>query len=187
MITFEIHDVGSVSPASRELLLKAKEKMGFVPNIFGVMAESPATLKGYLTLAGIFDESSFTPTERQVLLLTASRENGCQYCVAAYSLSAMKAGAPKAVVDAIREDKPIADPRLAALHKFCRSVVEKRGWVSDAEVKAFLDAGFTKAQVLEVVLAVSLKTLTNYVNHIAATPLDAAFQNAKWTGKARAA
>ncbi len=70
--------------------------------------------------------------------------------------------------------------RLAALSGFAAAMVEKRGWVSDAQIAAFLDAGFTKGHVLDVVLAVSMKTLSNYVNHIADTPLDAALEAHRW-------
>lgn len=187
MSKFRIHDLESAPAASRNLLEKAKGKFGFIPNMLAVMAESPATVKGYLTLSGILEESAFTPAERQILLLTTARENGCEYCVAAHTMGAIKANAAKEVVDAIRDDTPIADERLAALHRFCRLMVENRGWVPEPEIKAFLDAGFTRAQVLEAVLAVSLKTLSNYVNHIAATPLDPAFKAVAWRGKADAA
>lgn len=187
MSLFNVHTLEDAPAASRELLGKAKGKFGFVPNMLGVMAESPAALNGYLTLSGILEQSSFTPAERQILLLTTARENGCEYCVAAHSLGAQKAGAPKEVIEAIRQDKPIKDTRLATLHNFCRTMVEKRGYVSEADMKAVLAAGFTKAQILEVVLAISVKTLSNYVNHIAHTPLDAAFNAAKWENKARAA
>ena len=85
------------------------------------------------------------------------------------------------MIEAFRESKPIPDERLAALHGFATAVVEKRGRVSEAEVEAFIDAGFTKAQVLEVVLAVSLSTFTNYTNHIANVPLDAAFAPFRWS------
>lgn len=167
-------------PASRELLVGVTQKFGMIPNVFAVMAESPATLKGYLTLSSIFEESSFTAPERQVLMLTLSRQNGCTYCVAAHSLGSAKAGVAKDVIGAIRSDSPIPDKRLAALHHFCCAVVEKRGWVTEADQKGFFEAGFTKAQMFEVILATSLKTITNYMNHMAQAPLDDAFKAAEW-------
>ncbi|MFN0043373.1 MAG: carboxymuconolactone decarboxylase family protein [Alphaproteobacteria bacterium] len=172
---------------SRELLGGVKKKFGMIPNVFAVMAESPATLKGYLTLSGVFEQSSFTASERQVLMLTLSRQNGCDYCVAAHSLGSAKAGVAKEVIDAIRDNGQIPDRRLAALHHFCRAVVEKRGWVTESDQKAFFDADFTRAQIFEVVLAASLKTITNYMNHMAHTPLDEAFKAAEWTGRPEAA
>ena len=113
--------------------------------------------------------------------------NGFAYCVAVHTMGGGMPGLSDAVVEAIRDGKPIPDVRLAALSGFATAVVEKRGWVSDAEIAAFLDAGFTKAQVFEVVLAVSLKTLRNDINHIADTPLDAALEAHRWTRPAAAA
>lgn len=186
MTKFRIHDLESSPATSREMLEKVKGKFGFIPNMLGAMAESPATLKGYLTLSGILEESAFTPAERQILLLTTARENGCEYCVAAHTIGAGKAGTPPSVIASIRDDKPIADKRLAALHDFCRKVVGLRGWASETDVKAFLDTGYTRAQLLEVILAVGLKTISNYMNHIASTPLDAAFKSVEWRAPEKA-
>ena len=87
---------------------------------------------------------------------------------------------PDEVVLAIRNDEPIADSRLEALRKFTTAVVDTRGWVSDADIDAFLAAGFSKAQILDVILGISFKTLSNYTNHIADTPLDDAFAAEAW-------
>lgn len=187
MTIFQTHNLESAPAASRELLEKVKAKFGFIPNMLAAMAESPATLKGYLTLSGILDESTFSPAERQILLLTTARENGCAYCVAAHTMGAMKAQVTKDAIEAIRAGKPIPDSRLETLHRFCTAMVEKRGWVSGPEIEAFLAAGFTRAQVFEVILAVSVKTISNYMNHVAATPLDAPFKSAEWHAKARVA
>jgi uncharacterized peroxidase-related enzyme len=187
MTIFQTHTIEDAPEASRELLQKAKGKLGFVPNMLGVLAESPTALGGYLTLAGILEQSSFKPTERQILLLAIAREDGCEYCVAAHSAGALKSQAQKQAIHAIRNDKVIDERRLGALHAFCKAVVAKRGRVPESEVTSFLRAGFTKGQVLEVVLAVALKTLSSYVNHIADTPLDPAFQSMKWTNKSKAA
>lgn len=167
--------------ASRPVLAKVAERMGFVPNIVAKMAASPAAVKGYATLAGILGESSFSPAEQQLLLLTTSRLNKCDYCVAAHTMGAGRAGLPEDVIQAIRDGAPIADPRLAALHDYCSKVVVNRGWTSEAEQQAFLDAGFEKPQILEVVLAVGVKTLSNYTNHVTDPPLDERFEKARWS------
>ena len=147
----------------------------------GGLAEAPAALKGYMTLSGILAESSLSPAEQQILLLTTSRQNGCEYCVAAHTGGATRAGAPKEAIEAIRTGQPIPDPRLQALSKFCATLVEKRGWASEADVNAFLGAGFSKAQVFEVILAIGVKTMSNYANHLIGTPLDEAFKPLAWT------
>jgi alkylhydroperoxidase family enzyme len=113
-------------------------------------------------------------------VLAVSRFNDCRYCMAAHTAIAGMQEVPEHVVKSIRMDQAIEDQRLEALRKFTTLVVEKRGSVSAQDIAAFEGAGFGRAQVLEVILAISFKTLSNYVNHVADTPLDAAFADAKW-------
>ena len=181
MSQFNVHSKETAPPESAELLATAEKAFGFVPNLLGVMAESPATINAYLTIGKIFDESSFSATERQVVILAASRFNECDYCVAAHSVIANMQKVPAGVVEAIRNDQAIDDKKLEALRTFTTAVVEKRGWVSDDDIVAFQAAGFSKAQILEVIVGLSFKTLSNYVNHIAETPLDDAFSAQAWT------
>lgn len=181
MNLFTPHTLDTAPDKSTPLLADAEKKYGFVPNLLGVFAESPATLNAYLTIGQIFDESSFSQTERQLVILTASRLNECHYCVAAHSTVAGMQKVPADVVEAIRNDLPISDARLEALRVFTTAIVEKRGWVVDGDIIAFIAAGYTKAQVLEVILGVSFKTLSNYVNHIAKPPIDDAFAARTWT------
>ena len=94
---------------------------------------------------------------------------------------------PHAVIDAIRNDCRIPDKKLEALNIFASEVADKRGWVSEAELDAFLDAGYTKTQILEVILAVTYKTLSNYVNHIANTPVDEVFEGKEWAAPTQTA
>jgi uncharacterized peroxidase-related enzyme len=185
MSNFEVHTKDTASSESAELLSNAERAFGFVPNLLGVMAESPAILKAYLTIGQIFDESSFSPTERQVVILAASRFNECRYCIAAHSVIAGLQKVPAEVIEAIRNDQSIADSKLEALRSFTTITVEKRGWVSDADIAVFLSAGYSKAQLLEVILGIGFKTLSNYVNHIADTPLDNAFAAQAWAPEAR--
>lgn len=112
------------------------------------------------------------PAERQIVLLSAAVENGCEFCVAAHSAGARRAGVPTAVVAALREREPINDARFGALAEFARRVVRERGWVGDTAIESFLAAGFTRQNVLEVIVGISLKTLSNYTDHIAGTPLN---------------
>ena len=87
-----------------------------------------------------------------------------------------KAGVPQDIIDAVRDGNPIEDDRYSALRTFSAAIVEKRGQVSEAEIEAFLGTGFTKAQVLEVIVGAAFKLISNYTNHIANIPLDEAFQ-----------
>lgn len=179
-MTYPVHTIETAPEAARESLTAARKAYGFVPNLLAVMAEAPALLKAYGTLIQIFDETSFTPSERQVVLLATSTENECDYCVAAHSVIAQMQKVPDAIVHAIRDGSPIADPKLEALRRLTVSIVQSRGWPATAELEAFLDAGYTQAKVLEVVLGVAAKTLSNYTNHLTDTPLDRAFTKAAW-------
>ena len=187
MSNFPVHNTESAPAASRETMAAVQKKFGFVPNLIGILAESPAALKGYLTVADSFSGSSLSPVEQQVVLVATSVENGCAYCVAAHSMLYRHAGGDEASLRALREGEPIADSRLEALRRFTREVVEKRGWAGEKSLRAFLDAGFTRPQVLEVILGVTQKTLSNYINHLAETPVDAAFGNFEWQPQTSAA
>lgn len=180
-MSYPMHTPDTAPEAAKEPLAKAQRAFGFVPNLLAVMASAPTLLKAYMTLGALFDESSFTPAERQVVLLEVSYQNGCDYCVAAHTVIAGMQGVPASAVDAVRGGHPIADQRLEALRQFTAAVVESRGWPSENHTRAFFGAGYTQAQALEVILGVGMKTLSNYTNHIAGTPLDAAFSKAAWS------
>lgn len=178
---FPLHTLESAPDGAKDILGSARKGLGFLPNLLAVMADSPALLKGYLSLSRIFDETSFTPTERQVVLLTVSRENNCEYCVAAHTaIAGMQSISPE-VIDAVRRGQPTSDSRLNALTSFTSQVVASRGWPSEAQVQDFLAAGYERRHVLDVLLGVGLKTLSNYTNHIAETELDQAFSKVAWT------
>ncbi len=170
---------------SRESLTQVHNKYGFIPNLLGTFAHSPEALEGYLALGELLARTDFDATEQQVLLLTISRENGCEYCVAAHSTVAAGQNVPSEVVEAIRDGRTIAEPRLEALSRFATAVVEQRGRVSQDQLEAFIDAGFAERQVLDVILATAMKTLSNYTNHLAHTELDSPFEARRWSAGRR--
>ena len=178
---YTIHTVESAPEGSREALAKAQGHYGFIPNLLGVLAEAPAAVNGYVTLSGIFAESSLSPVEQQVVVLSISVENGCDYCVAAHSGAARMAEVPEYVLAALREGGPLPDPKLEALSVFTKLVVINRGKLAESQVQDFIAAGYSKAQVLEVITAVAVKTISNYANHIADTPLDGALESLRWS------
>lgn len=180
-MTHTTYTIDSAPEAAKDVLRGAKQAYGFVPNLLGVMAGAPALLKAYTALSRLFDETSLGAAERQVVLLTVSYENGCEYCVAAHSVVADMQKVPADVVSAIREHRPIGDPDLEALRRFTATVVRHRGRPTKADVQMFLAAGYKEPQVLEVILGVGMKTLSNYTNNIADTPLDEAFARATWS------
>ncbi len=176
-------DPQNAGPLARLRLEDASAKLGFIPNMYSVMANSPGLLDTYIHGYSRFREiSGFSPAEQEVVLLAISRENGCTYCVAAHSFIADKmTGVPESVTDAIRNGVPISDPKLSALHDFARTLVVKRGLPGKADVEAFLAAGHGERQILEIVLAIAVKTLSNYANHLFHTPTDAAFEGRAWS------
>jgi len=178
--TFPVHTKESAPPAVLPVIDAVEKKFGFLPNLIAVMATSPALAEAYVTLSGIFGKTDLTPAEQQIVLLAVSRFNECHYCMAAHSVAADMNKVPAEVTDALRADQPLPDARLEALRQFATQVVAKRGWIDDLDLQTFTAAGYAPAQAMDVLVGVAVKTLSNYTNHIAATPLDAAFQHRAW-------
>ena len=180
MADFKPHTLETADPEGREILEQVQKSYGFIPNLLGNMAHAPATAKGYLALGQLVGETSFDATEQQVILLSVSRYNQCEYCVGAHSAISAMQKLPTDVIESIRNDEPIADSKLEALRTFTTRVVDQRGWLSDEDIGEFLAAGYSRGQILEVVLGVAMKTISNYTNHIAGTELDAEFADFAW-------
>ncbi len=165
--------------ASRPVLENIQKAFGFVPNLMATFANSPAVLKGYLALDAEWEKTGFSPSERQIVLLAASLENSCHYCIAAHSTIAhgfLKV--PQEIVTAIRAGQSTDNERTDALVALTREIVANRGTVQPTTVERFLKAGFQKEQVMELLLGVALKTISNYLDKISPATLDAAFQAA---------
>lgn len=177
---YPVHTLETAPAAARDTVAATTKAYGFLPNLLAVMAEAPPLLKAYRAIVDLFEESSLTATERQVVLLTTSYENSCEYCVAAHSVIAGMQKVPADVVEAVRTGTPLTDPKLEALRRLTAGIVVSRGWPSQADTAAFFEAGYTETQLLEVVLGVGVKTISNYTNHLASTPLDQAFARAAW-------
>ena len=168
--------------ASREILESAKAQTGMVPNMYAAMANSPGLLGTYRFGYDEFrSRSGFTSAEQEVVFLAISRFNGCTYCMGVHSAIADRNKVPTEVTDAIRAGTPIGDATLQALNLFVTTMVDTRGRPSDDDLTAFLAAGYTETQVLEIILAIAVKTISNYTNHVFDTPLDAVFTQRAWT------
>ena len=179
-MNFTIYSTEDAPEESKPLLNAAKEKFGFVPNLLGEFAESPALLEGYLKLNDIVGKTSFSPVEQQLAILAVSIENKCHYCSAVHStILKNQLNVDESVVEAVRNGEALLNPKLNALVSYVRKVVAERGFLGDGDLDSFLEAGYTKQQALEVNLIVALKTISNYTNHLADTPLDEAFQPEK--------
>lgn len=165
-------------------LQAAKKNLGFIPNMYRNMATAPGLLETYLYGYDQFREySSFSPAEQEVVFLTLSRANGCEYCVGAHSFIADKMSkVPVDVTDAIRDDKPIADKRFAALNTFTKVMHDKRGLPSQTDVESFLAAGYGERHILDIVTAIAVKSMSNFSNHLFHTQLDDMFTERAWHG-----
>ncbi len=180
MSTFTVHTEESAADDARDVLEKVRKSYGFIPNLLGVLAEAPVAAEAYLNLIDLCRRSSLTPTERHVVWFAINDEHECEYCMAAHTVVANSEDVAEDVIEAARNGTAYRDERLQLLREFTRSVVVERGRVSRQEVGQFLAAGFTKQNVLEVLVAISAKVLSNYTNHIAETPLDEAFSACAW-------
>jgi len=185
MTNFTTHTIETAPADSVPFLKDAENAYSFVPNLLGNMAAAPALLESYMTLAGIFGKTDLSETERQIILMTNNRLNGCSYCMAAHTSISQAAKVPPDVIKALRDNQPITDPKLEALRRFATVINERRGWPEKADIEAFLDAGYTKQTILEVVLGTSLKVMSNYTNHISETKLDQAFSTNMWAAPAK--
>lgn len=163
---------------TREILESVEKQIGFVPNMHRAMANSPGFLSTYTHGYMAFrNGSGFTPQEQETVFLVISRENGCDYCTAAHSMIAAKVSKLDAdTIKALNTGSPLAEPKLQALAVFTQHAFESRGLITSAEATAFLTAGFSEKQIMEVILAIAVKTLSNYSNHIFHNDLDAAFE-----------
>ncbi|AOV18514.1 carboxymuconolactone decarboxylase [Acidihalobacter aeolianus] len=184
MTDFTLYDETNAPEGSKELLAKSKAAYGMVPSLHAVMAEAPGLLEAYQTVHELFANSSFDKDELTVVWQTVNVEHGCHYCVPAHTGIAMSMGVDDAITQALRNETALPNAHLEALRTFTLNVVRGRGNVDESAVQAFLDAGFTKRQILEVVLGVSQKVMSNYTNHLANTPVDPPFRKFAWQKKA---
>jgi len=170
-------------PQAKIVLDDAKTNMGMVPNMYANMANSPGLLTTYSDGYNRFRENSgFSPAEQETVLLTISRHNGCAYCMAAHSMIADKvSGVAADDLKALRNGETLPDDKLNCLNVFTRHLLESHGLPGEDEVKQFLAAGYTERHILEIVLAMAVKLLSNYSNHLFETKVDDAFADYTWS------
>lgn len=180
-MNFKLHTIESAPEAVKPELEAAQKAYGSIPNLYRGLATNPATLKMYLTFNEILKEHGcLSPIAQQVVYLTISAENGCTYCVGAHSVLADMIKIPEQTLMELRDEKELSDPELNALRRFTLSVMEHRGWVPDSDMADFEAAGYNECHVLEVITILAQKTISNYYNHNANTPLDAMFESRAW-------
>lgn len=167
----------------KPLLERAKKESGMIPNMYKHMVNLPGLQDTYDTgYAHFRKDSGFSSVEQEVILLTLSKENNCHYCIAAHSYLADEvSGVPGEVTDALREDQEIPDEKLRALADFTRVMFRSRGNPSPEEAEAFFKGGYSEKHLLGIILAIAVKTMSNYSNHLFRTPIDPIFKNRKTT------
>jgi AhpD family alkylhydroperoxidase len=177
---FPAHTPETAPEEARSELTATLKRLGFVPTMMAKFAEAPLLLQAYQTAAGFFGKTSFTPTERLVVLLTASYQNNCDFCMSAHSWGGARQSLDADIIAALREGRTLTDIRLEALRSFVRALVVEHGRVSEVDQQAFLAAGYTPRHALEAILGVATKVMTNYTNALAVTPPNAEFGDAIW-------
>ena len=177
---FPLFEEDNAPEGSKPWLAKARQNFGMIPNVEKVMALSPQLLAGYTFMWDEFNTSSLNEQERQVVYLTANYENECNYCVPWHSILAEQAGISEQDIDALRSAGTLSNTRYDALATFTRLLIANRGKLSNAQMQAFFDAGYSDQQALEVILALAVKLISNYTNSIAGTPLDKEAAHKRW-------
>ena len=183
MTSLNIHNIESAPQESKALLEKSQKAYGMIPGLHGVLAESPQLLDAYQQLHELFVNSSFNEDELTVVWQTINVEHGCHYCVPAHTGIAKMMKVDDAIINALRDETPLADAKLEALRTMTLSLTRNRGNVSQEDLTAFYAAGYGERQVLDIILGLSQKVISNYTNHIANTPVDAAFEKFAWKKK----
>ena len=177
MSRLTLHTQETAPEGSRPFVDKAVANNGFLPNLIGVLANSPQALQTYMTVSGINAETSLTLPEREVVQITAARIHGCDFCIAGHTAIALKkAQLPVETVRALQQGQDTADAKLDAVRQFSEAVIATRGGVSDDALAAFKAAGYNDQQALEVVLGISLATLCNFANTLAGSSINPQLQ-----------
>ena len=175
MTTLDLLDKDAIPAESQPLLDQMQKSIGMVPNFHTILSVSPQALKGYMTLHQLVTESAFTAEEMTVAWQTINHEHDCHYCFPAHIVVAVGMGVDKSICDDIKNETALPTAKLEALRTFILQVVRNRGNVDSAGVETFKQAGFTDRSIADVLLVLAQKTMSNYLNHIANTPLDDAF------------
>ncbi len=187
MTTYRIHTLDTAPEKSRPALQGLQQAVGMIPNLAATMAESPTLISGFVGAFGNFHGGTFGGAERQTLLLTNAVANDCAWAVAFHSTLALREGVAADDVRAIRERRPPGDAGLAALSRYTRALIERRGRVGAAELAELSAAGFTPAQALEVIAGLAVSVMANYAGNVTEPELEPPFQAQAWKAPAEAA
>jgi AhpD family alkylhydroperoxidase len=181
MQAFPVHTIESAPEQSKPSLQALQGAFGMIPNVARAMSTSPVLIG---SLVGLFQKvhgGNFSEEQIQILLLTNAVTNACAWAVAFHTALALKESVDPADVQAIRARRTPQNPKNAALSMLARTLIEKRGQLDDPDVSRFLQAGFDKAHLLEVIAVVAASTITNYTGNVTKPPVEAAFEAYAWS------
>jgi AhpD family alkylhydroperoxidase len=160
----------AVSPANQAIFDSLKGKLGFVPNLYATMAHSDTALASYLALQSA--KSSISGKAREVVNLVVSEVNACEYCLAAHTVIGRMHGFSDEQILEIRGGRARWDARLDALAVLARSIAGNRGHADPAALQAFFDAGWTQANLVDAIVTIGDKVVTNYLHSTTRVPVD---------------
>ncbi|MEJ2911825.1 carboxymuconolactone decarboxylase family protein [Pseudoalteromonas sp. C12FD-1] len=176
MAEFTLYTQDNAPEESKPLMADSVAAFGMLPNLHAVMAEAPTLLKGYQVLHDLFQKTSFNAEELTVVWQTINVEHECHYCVPAHSAIAASMKVDQNIVDALVNKTPLADAKLETLRETTLAMTRDRGVISDEQIEKFFAAGYGKQQLLEIIVGLSQKVMSNYTNHLADTPVDEPFK-----------
>ena len=180
MTTFPSHDLETAPEGSKPLLEKSQKAFGRLPGLHKVLAESPQAYEGYQVLHKLFTETDFDGEELTVVWQTINVEHECHYCVPAHTGIAKMMKVSDEISNALRDETPLPTAKLEALRTFTLQMVRNRGNVTEEQIQTFFAAGYSHRAILDVVLGLAQKTMSNYINHMAQTPVDEVFHPLLW-------
>ena len=164
--------ISEAPEAARPLLEAVNKQLGSVPNLFRIVANSPAALEGYLGLNGALAKGKLSHATRERIALAIAQVNGCDYCLAAHTYMAGNLAKLDAAEIAFNRRGGSRDTKADAAVRFAVKIAEARGTVARTDVDAVRGAGYGDAEIVEIIAHVALNTLTNYVNEALATEID---------------
>jgi alkylhydroperoxidase family enzyme len=180
MTTLKAHTIESAPEGSKSQLEESVKGLGMLPGLHAVLASAPGTLEAYKTLHDLFANSSFNDEELTVVWQTINVEHACHYCVPAHTGIAHMMKVDPTLTEALRNSEAMPNEKLQVLHDMTLKIVRNRGHVSQEDLNTFYAVGYGEQQILEIILGLAQKTISNYTNHIANTPVDAPFQKFAW-------
>ena len=183
MTTLKVHNIETAPEGSKALLKNSQKAYGMIPGLHGVLAGAPKVLEAYQTLHELFTQTSFNEEELTVVWQTINVEHACHYCVPAHTGIAKMMKVDDAITEALRNETPLDNSKLEALRTMTLKIVRNRGHITQEDLSTFYAAGYEERHVLEILLGLSQKTISNYVNHIANTPVDAGFKKFAWSNE----